>query len=213
MSTLPISRQSQLRSKLGCLTLITLVLILIGAVMVAVNVVIAPWAFYMGGHRHLLPRWQGWGRLHSNSAGGDYAIYVSLWPEYKWPEYNISRRLPHVEGAAWVCTPRGATFELTIGGDFERPLGNDLNGRSASFYVNRTFRRRYANPKPDLYLRGQWNNPDLVLDDHGSIARSFDHDARLYPTARWDIGEVSPVTLHEGSRSEFDAACRAVHSR
>lgn len=208
MSTLPASGPSRSRSKLGCLTLSALVLILVGVVIIGVNVVITPWAFYMGGYRHLLPRWQGWGRMHSNSAGGDYAIYVSLWPDY-----NLSRQRPHVKGAAWVCTPRGATFELTIFGDFEKPLGNDLNGRSVSFYVmNRTFRRRYANPKPDLYLRGQWSNPDLVLDDHGSIARSFDHDARLYPTSRWDVGEVSQVTLHEGSRSEFNAACRAIRN-
>src|SRR5205807_10359414 len=144
MSAVPAPGQSRSRSKLGCLTLIALVLVLVGVVMVAVNVVITPWAFYMGGRRHLLPRWQGWGRLHSNSTGGDYAIYVSLWPDY-----NLSRLRPHVEGAATLCTPRGATFVLMIGGDFEKPLGNDLNGRRANFYVmNRTLRRRYANPKP-----------------------------------------------------------------
>ncbi|HEV3040729.1 MAG TPA: hypothetical protein VHA33_23390 [Candidatus Angelobacter sp.] len=214
MNTLPASGQSQSRSRsrLGCLTQIILVFVVAGAVMLAFFAVAAPWAFYMGGRFHLVPVWQGWGRLHSNSAGGDYALYVSLWPDH-----GRFRQLVYVTGTAVVCTPRGERFVLTLGGSFDKPAEHDLNGKKAGLYMfNRNFKRRYAggSGRPQLELRGHWSNPDLVGDDDGSIARNFGPDARLYADgkSRPYMGEVSSVTLHEGGKSEFEAACRAVQS-
>ena len=72
-----------------------------------------------------------------------------------------------------------------------------------------------ASPRPELELRGHWSNPDLVLDDHSSLQRNFDHDARLFPNGknRPYLGEVSTVTLKEGGKSDFEAACAAVKTR
>lgn len=217
------------------------VLVIVGAVMLGGTALFQPWAFYMGGRFHLLPYWQGWGRLHSNSAGGDYAVYVYFYPQ--------SRRysgLRSVTGSAMLCTPRGEKFSLNLGGDFGQTgngapggrgvrtpgqnsasgsgfhlpgaLGRDLNGKSASFFMyNRTARHILSggNTRPDLELRGRWSNPDLLLDDHGSIARNFDHNAILFPDGknRPYLGEVSTITVHEGSTSDFEAACAAVKSR
>jgi len=212
MNTLPASGQSRSRSRLGCLTQIILIFVVAGVVMVAFFAVAAPWAFYMGGRFHLVPQWQGWGRLHSNSAGGDYALYVTLWPDH-----GRFRQLVYVTGTAVVCTPRGERFVLTLGGGFDKPPARDLNGKRAGLYMfNRNFKRRYAggSGRPELELRGHWSNPDLVGDDDGSIARNFDPDARLYPDGKSHpyMGEVSPVTLHEGGMSGFEAACRAIQN-
>jgi hypothetical protein len=37
---------------------------------------VAPWNFNFGGHFHPLGGWQGWGRFHSTSGGGDYDMWV-----------------------------------------------------------------------------------------------------------------------------------------
>jgi hypothetical protein len=223
MSTLPVPR----RTGHPWLRLLG-VLVIVGAVLLGGTALFQPWAFYMGGRFHLLPYWQGWGRLHSNSAGGDYAVYV-----YFSPQVRRYSGLRSVTGTAVLCTPRGQKFSLKLGGSFgppddaasrsrgfhmPGPDSRDLNGRSASFFMyNRTAQHIFngGNSRPDLELRGRWNNPDLALDDHGSLARNFDHNATLFPDGKNHpyMGEVSPVTLHEGGKSDFEAACAAVKSR
>jgi hypothetical protein len=202
---------------MGCLTRLVLVLLVVGAVMAGATYLFAPWAYYMGGRFHWFPMWQGVGRLHSNSGGGDYAIYV-----WFWPDHGKFRQLAYVQGRAMVCTPRGEKFNLNLGGDFAKPDGGwrvrDLNGTRVSLYMfNRTAAHIFggATPRPDLKLRGHWQNPDLVLDDDSSIQRNFDHNATLYTDVK-NIpykGEISPVTLREGGKSEFEAACAAVKSK
>ncbi len=201
------------QSRIGCLTRLVLVFVFVGAALLAATALFAPWGFYMGGRFHWYPSWQGWGRLHSNSAGGDYAIYI-----YMYPRGGRGMGPAHVEGTALVCTPRGEKFTLSLGGDFQRDIGRDTNGKTASFYmINRTAAHIFggASSRPDLKLHGRWNNPDLVLDDDSSIQRNFDHDAKLYRDgkSRPYLGEVSPITLHEGSKSDFEAACKAVKTR
>lgn len=201
------------KSGVGCLTRLVLIFVLVGAVMWAALWVFAPWGFYMGGRFHWYPSWQGWGRLHSNSAGGDYAIYI-----YIYPKTGRGYGTTHVAGTGLLCTPRGERFNLIVGGDFEKHIGRDTNGKTASFYIyNRTLVSRIVgnDARPSLELRGKWNNPDLVLDDHSSIQRAFDHNANLYPThaSRPYMGEVSQITLHEGTKADFEAACSAVKSR
>src|SRR5262249_9613307 len=169
--------------------------------------VAAPWAFYMGGRFHPIPMWQGVGRIHSNSGGGDYALWV-----WFWPDSGRLRGLVYVKGNALLCTPRGEKFNLTLGGTFDKPTGVDLNGQRAGFYMhNQSVVRRTLgkNLRPELELRGKWSNPDLLLDDYGSIARNFGPDGKLYESVagRPYMGEVSPVTLHEGGKSDFEAAC------
>ena len=213
MTTLPAPRQS----RLGCLTRLVLIFLLVAAVMAGATYLFAPWAYYMGGSFHWFPSWQGVGRLHSNSSAGDYAIYV-----WFWPDHGKFRQLAYVQGRAMVCTPTGQRFNLNLGGDFAKPdggwRGRDLNGKTASFYMfNRTARHIFGggSARPELQLRGHWSNPDLVLDDESSIQRKFDHEAKLRTslTGVQYVGEVSAVTLREGGKSDFEAACAAVKSR
>ncbi|HET9285542.1 MAG TPA: hypothetical protein VFR24_26625 [Candidatus Angelobacter sp.] len=203
----------QRKSGLGCLMQIVLVLVVCGVLMMAVTALLTPWAFYMGGRFHLLPYWQGWGRLHSNSAGGDYAVYI-----YIYPKTGRGLGTTHLTGNALLCTPRGEKFSLRLGGDFQKGTRRDTNGRTASFYMSPyTLKSQFTSQyqRPELELRGRWSNPDLVLDDHGSIARNFTSDAQVRTSLNGVpyMKEVSPVTLHEGSKSEFEAACSAVKSK
>jgi hypothetical protein len=59
---------------------------------------------------------------------------------------------------------------------------------------------------------GAWHNPDLALDDRGSMARAFNPDGTVYvgdPHKRPAAGAPLQLTLHRGSRSDFDSACAA----
>src|SRR5512144_2765718 len=58
---------------LGCLPRLILISVAVGAVLLAVLWLVAPWAFYLGGSFHPLPMWQGAARLHSSS--GEYVLY------------------------------------------------------------------------------------------------------------------------------------------
>jgi hypothetical protein len=201
------------KSRPGCLMRLVYFVLLASITVLAITAVFAPWGFFMGGRFHLIPMWQGWARLHSTMAGGDYALFVRFSPR------SARGGGPHVFGSGLLCTPRGEKFSLNVGGDFQRGYGINLQGRTAYLYMDNssvTGRALGRSPRPELELRGKWNNPDLVLDDHGSIARNFEPDATLYtghsPTRPY-MREVVPVTLHEGSRSDFDAACKAVKTR
>jgi hypothetical protein len=68
--------------------------------------------------------------------------------------------------------------------------------------------------RPSIELRGRWQNPNLVMDDDGSLARSFLPDGSVYSGQdpyRTYAREVVPVTFTEGPYSDFKAACRARH--
>lgn len=195
--------------KLGCFGQFVLLALILLAVGIGLPALLTPWGFYMGGSFHLIPVWHGWGRMHSNTAGGDYVIQVSFNPK-------VGRYLGprHVDGNAWLCTPHGEKLTLRLGGDFQKDLKLDTNGKTASFYMNSyNLKNQFTgNTRPSLELRGKWVNPDLVLDDHGSIARNFTHDGQLRQSLNGVpyMQEVATVTLHEGSNSEFEAACQAV---
>jgi len=202
------------RSGPGCIVQM-LGLFALGAVLaIGICAVFAPWAFYMGGHFHLIPQWNGWGRLHSNLAG-DYVLYVSLSPTTnRTGTGGVNHGKPQISGRGFLCTPRGETYKLRLGGDFDKASGTDLQGKSAYLYMNHYSPFGGSNA-PSLEFRGKWNNPDLVLDDHGSITRAFDPGGTLVTNQhkRPYIQEVAPVTLHEGPYSDFEAACSAMKSK
>jgi hypothetical protein len=177
-------------------------------VLLGVMVIVAPWGFYMGGHFHIIPQWTGWGRMHSNLAG-DYALLVTFSPKT-----GKGLGLTHVSGNGWLCTPRGERFNLRLAGDFQNPHGTDLQGKTAHLYMN-YYSSFSGSTAPSLDFRGKWNNPDLVLNDGGSLNRAFDPGGALVTNGhmRPYKQEVVSLTLHEGSNSEFNAACAALKSK
>jgi hypothetical protein len=97
------------RGCVGCLwqTLWQCTLILgLGAILViAMTGLFYPWAFYLGGRFHILPYWQGWGKLHAKS--GDYVLFVQFEPTPRGSKMYLETNLT---GIAYVCTPRGENF-------------------------------------------------------------------------------------------------------
>jgi hypothetical protein len=175
----------------------------------ALDAIFTPWAFFMGGHFHLNPKWAGWGRMHSNTSG-DYAIYITISP---W--LGRGHSLTDITGKGALCTQRGDNYRLSMAGSFQKGSGVDLQGRTATIYPHNYSPKLTGHNDPSLEFRGKWNNPDLVLDDQGSINQAFDPGGGLAKKnhARSGIQEIVPLTLHEGSRSDFDAACAAIKTK
>jgi hypothetical protein len=175
----------------------------------AMDAVFAPWAFFMGGHFHLNPKWAGWGRMHSKTSG-DYTIYITISPSF-----GRGHSLTDIAGKGALCTQHGDVYRLSLAGSFEKGSGVDLQGRTATIYPHSYNPKLTGHNDPSLEFRGMWNNPDLVLDDQGSINRAFDPDGGLAKKsrARSDNQERVSLTLHEGSRSDFDTACAALRRK
>lgn len=192
---------------------------MLGSVLVlAIDAIINPWSFYMGGRFHPIPVWAAWGKIHSAS-GHDYALYIWFGP---YP-YSGNRRsthysgVPRVVGTGILCTPRGERYNLHASGYLERHMGSSTDGKHMSLYLSR--RPWYFgwvgrwDERPALELHGVWHNPDLVLDDGGSLDRAFNADATLRsgPGPEWKPGQQgAQLTLHEGTKSEFETACEQI---
>jgi hypothetical protein len=194
----------------GCLLGIIVAIVAALVFGFGITAISSPWGFFMGGHFRLYPQWQGWGRLHSSTAG-DFVLFVRLVPGR-----SARHGGPQVAGNAVLCTPRGEKYDLNVSGEFENHFGLDFQGRkvwlgmSSSSFVARNFG---GDRRPKLHLQGKWDNPNLVMDDWGSLSQAFERDGSLYtgnlknlPKSR----ETVPITLSEGSKADFEQACRAV---
>lgn len=194
------------RRRLGCLGSLV-ALPVIGALAYLLPIALfAPWGFFLGGDFHVIPLWQAWGRFHS-PAEGDYLLYVQMYPT---PGYRSG--VAAVTGLAEICSPRGAITRLTLGGDMERHMWSDANGKRMHLYLHRRDWLQYAlntDRRPRLDLYGAWHNPVLELDDRGTVSRAFNPDGSVNlgreSRPRW----TSHVTLRAGSHADFAAACRA----
>ena len=194
----------------GCLWKVILLLLLAGIFYVAMIGVFAPWAFYLGGKFHITPYWQGWGKLHTKSS--DYLMYVSIEPTSRGSKMYLETNLA---GNAYVCTPRGESLRLKMGGGMRKHLNLSTDGEAIHLYMhywpwNAQF---LTDHRPSLVLRGHWQNPNLVMDDDGTIAKAFQPDGTVYmgnDHNRTYSPEVVPITFTEGSYSDFSAACAAM---
>jgi len=195
----------------GCLWQVALILVLTVIGYLAITGVFAPWAFYLGGKFHITPYWQGWGKLHAKS--GDYLMYVRIEPTSRGSGMHLETNLT---GIAYVCTPHGENLRLKLGGGMRKHLGLSTNGEGIHLYMDyRPWNAQFINDRrPSLELRGRWQNPSLVMDDHSSIARAFQPDGTVYrgnDPNRPYMTEVVPVTFSEGPYSDYEAACKATH--
>ena len=193
----------------GCLPRLLLLLALGCVLFLGIDALFAPWGFYMGGTFHIIPYWQGWGTIHTKS--GKYVVFVRFEPTP-----SGSRILPHpsVTGNAYLCSPRGEIFRMHLGGGMRRGISTNLDGENIGLYMYywpALLGNFSGTHRPSIELRGQWKNPNIVMDDHGSIFRAFNpdgtvdqgHSNKPYP------GDITPVTLAPGSYSDFKAACQA----
>jgi len=200
------------KSRLGCLGCLPRLLLFVAlglGLFLLVTAVFAPWGFFLGGKFHIIPDWQGWGTLQAKS--GKYVVYVRFQPRRSgsrvYPE-------PSVGGIAYLCSPRGETFRMHLGGGMRRGIGLSTDGEKITLYMNyypTFFGNLRSDHRPSIELRGQWHNPDITMDDHGSISRAFEPDGtvtRSNDPKRPYPGEIVPVTLVPGSYSDFEATCK-----
>lgn len=193
----------------GCLGQLVLLFVLGSLVVLGVDAIIAPWSFYLGGKFHIIPYWQGWGTLHSKN--GDYTLFVRFEPS---PHGSRMYAASHLTGVGYLCTPRGERFRMNLGGDMRAHLNLSTDGEAIHLYMNNwpvIYGQFLADHRPSIQLRGHWKNPDLVMDDNSSLFRAFQPDGRAYlghdPNRPYN-GGIVPVTLKQGSYSEFEAACK-----
>lgn len=209
------ARPKPRRGCFGCLwqTLwqCTLVLAAGAVLVIALTGLSYPWAFYLGGKFHIIPYWQGWGKLHAKS--GDYVLFVQFEPTPRGSRMYLASNLT---GYGRLCSPRGEDFRLHLGGSMRPHLSLSTDGEAINLYMSYWplwYGQFIGERRPSIEVRGHWKNPDLVMDDQGSIFRAFLPDGTVYrghdPSHPYN-GEIVPVTLVNGSYSEFKAACAAV---
>jgi hypothetical protein len=186
--------------------IVLLLLIAVGAIYVGMY----PWAFFMGGNFHPLGYWSGWGRLHSKTAG-DYFLYVTFSPvtygHEVFPAWDV-------KGTGNLCTPKGELFRLRVGGDMPRKFYVRSMGQPISLWAEnwRATMPVGAKREPHFQLRGRWGNAELVTDDQKTLSQAFFPDGTLRPHGSYAVAsqtEDIEVTLHEGTYSQWKAACSA----
>jgi hypothetical protein len=203
------------RRRWGCFGCIgsSLAALLLGLLLLmAIDLVFAPWSYTLGGHFHILPYWSGWGSFKSTAAGGDYLMYVSLEPSPGSRVYPAS----HMTGSAWICTPARETLYMRASADMPRTFSFDTLGRPVGISMDNWggwFPNMRMDRRPSLQFRGHWADRALVLDDQMSVSRAFAPDGTVYrgqgPHPRG--GQLLNLTLKEASYWDFKAACAAMN--
>lgn len=175
------------------------------------NALLAPYNYYLGGHFHWFPGWQGSARFHTATSGGDYAMW--LWFEPTTPGYLKSP----FRGGAYLCTPRGERYRLDMGASMPRHTGTDLTGVPLHLYLFRytAAAQLSGDTRPKIDLYGSFGNRVLTVDDHASVAHAFNPDATLndghWKGARDEkvhfvLHEASPWTIHPSCAELFAKA-------
>ncbi len=202
----------------GCLTNVLGLLLLACVVVLATFALIAPWAFYLGGEFHPLAYWQGWGTIHAPE--GDYVVYFWIGPWTRGRRTFPSLSGPDVTGSGAICSPHGEVYKwLQVRGGFSNhKIGVHTDGERMSLNLKQRLNLlgTDSDTRLNLALQGAWHNPDLVLDEEGTLRRMFNTDGTLFagdPHKRPAKGEPLQLILHEGSRSQFDAACAAARKK
>lgn len=210
-NTLGHARRKRGTGCFGCLWQVGITLALGVVLITALTGVFYPWAFYLGGKFHIMPMWYGWGSAHAKS--GDYLVWVQFEPTPRGSGMYLATNLT---GNAYVCTPRGERLAMHLGGSMRKHLNLSTDGEHISLYMNYWplwYGSFIGDRRPSLEFRGNWRNPNIVMDDHGSIGRAFNSDGTVYRAhgqSRPYMQEVVPITFVQGSRSGFDKACAAI---
>ena len=106
---------------------------------------------------------------------------------------------------AYVCTSCGEQIQLRLVGSMRPGLHTSFDGETIALDLHywQAFRSLFgADRRPSFELYGQWRNPNLVLDDRGSLAVAFMPDGSVNRGHLGTRSEPVTITLHEGSFSE-----------
>ncbi len=195
----------------GCLGQVALICVAGIVILMAGEWVFMPWSYYLGGSFHWYPEWHGWGKITTRKAG-EFDLYVSFWPFSGRFTGNVS-----VTGVGLLCTPKGERFRLHLGGNFiSKHVGRDTNGEPFRLYMDNWGHLKSTfsgDLRPELSLWGEWRNPNLVMNDHGTLSQAFTADGSVNRGPLGVYGQdVDSVVFRPESKASFEAACKAVSS-
>jgi hypothetical protein len=192
---------------LGCLGKTAVMLLLAVVLLLLIDAVFAPWGFFLGGKFHVIPYWQGWGRLHSKISG-DYLLFVEFEPS------PHGRYGTYVTGRGYICTPRGEQLPLSIGGGMRRHLSLSTDGEAIHLWMHYRpwYATFYGDNRPLLRFDGKWRNPNLALNDDGVISYAFLPDGSVYRgnNPNRPYPEKIDFTLWPGSYADFKSTCASL---
>ena len=186
------------KGNMGCLGGLGFMLI----VFFGLTLLLYPWALHMGGRFTPALTWHGYGRMHS-STGADYGLYLNL--GFDMPRGRSSMGHPNnLRGSALLCTPQGALYKFEVSGREDAWL--DTDGKKMDLYL-RTPKDADVRIRFDLY--GGWQGKELVLEDKGNLALSFNANgtAKGYANGANAPKEETRVTLQYGKQEAFDELC------
>jgi hypothetical protein len=194
-SPTPIRNTGKMRKRGGCLGL---GVVIFG--IVALFLLVNPWATHIGDRPTPALIWHGVGMIKSTS-GADSALYLEVWPDPGGSGY----RSANLSGSAWLCTPQKMRYNFRVNG-YLRHAWLDTDGKSMQLLF---FSPKNAQQRLNFELIGTWRKQELLLDDKGTMAMSFhpDGSAKGYLIGANSPKEVTQGVLHYAPQSEFDSAC------
>lgn len=186
------------RRGIGCLPGLLLLLILGPLLAAGVDLLFAPWIYSVGGRTRLLPFWAGVGT--ADTPVGRYRIHVWFSPRpagfHTLPSTSIS-------GSAYLCTPGGKRYSLTLTGGASGHVWKDMDGHSfhLSAYRRPLFAGATGDHRPRLNFSGFWVQDSLKMDDEGTLAQAFLANGELSPAKGGAHlkDEAVPITFVETS--------------
>jgi len=197
----PAAGSSQPRkSGCGCLGSLGLVTLLVVALLLLLN----PWSLHMGRRWTPALTWHGVGKLHSTT-GASYGLFLELYPHLEHSRRGPSSR-QNVEGTAKICTPQGQIYAMTVDGYVDAWL--DADRKPLTLYLRSL---KDTQPKLRADFHGSWQGEELVLDDKGSLALSFqaDGNAKGYLVGSNAPGEQTTGRLQYAKESALVEVCGA----
>ncbi|MGA2813599.1 MAG: hypothetical protein ABSG16_19525 [Candidatus Acidiferrum sp.] len=149
------------------------------------------------------PVWHGTGVLHSVD-GAAYPLYLKLRFARKHEGLTPTSGKSNLIGTAAMCTPEKKRYDLEVTGSIDAWWAQ--NGKNVILYL-RT--ERDAEPKLYFLLYGSWRGPELVLEDRGTLAGSFNRagTAPISPPAPPGSAKNSEIILQYGDKNLWEAAC------
>jgi len=186
------------KSGCGCLGSLGLVTLLVVALLLLLN----PWSLHMGRRWTPALTWHGVGKLHSTT-GASYGLFLELYPHLEHSRRGPSSR-QNVEGTAKICTPQGQIYAMTVDGHLDAWL--DADQKPLTLYLRSL---KSAQPKLRADFHGSWQGEELVLDDKGSLAMSFqaDGNAKGYLVGSNAPGEETTGRLQFAKESALVSVC------
>ena len=199
---LPANTAAKKRRGCGCFASVAWAVLLLLAVYVLLN----PWALHIGGRWTPALTWHGVGKLQSTS-GANYGLFLEVNLYMRHRRHSTSSGSKNLAGTAKLCTPQGEIYPLTVSG-YIKQAWLDADRKPVTFYFASL---KDAQPKLGFELLGSWQGQALVLEDRGSMAMSFAPDGRAkgYLDGANSPKENTTGRLHYSTESEFSSLCSA----